>query len=134
MKTLQNIGRGLLYVLWVVYWLIASVFSFILIFDSQNFMAILCFVVFLVSLATSLTYAWEIGKHLSENEENKKLQHKISELQHENSNCKSKAIKCFQEMLKERTTINALSLDGEEFVYVEDIDAVYKELVGDTNA
>lgn len=70
MKTLKNIGIGLVYALMAADCLIGSVLSFALIFDSQSFRAVLHFVIFLVTLTTSLWFAWVIGKHLSDDNEN----------------------------------------------------------------
>lgn len=70
MKALKNIVMGLFHAFVVVSSLLGSICGFALIFGSQSFMAILYFVMSLVSLAASLSYALVIGQYMSDDNEN----------------------------------------------------------------
>lgn len=69
MKTLKTIAKGFVYAFLTIYFLVGSIFCFVSIFESQGFMAIFYFVVFLVSLAASLLFAWVIGEFLNDDNE-----------------------------------------------------------------
>jgi hypothetical protein len=68
-KALKNIAKGLFYAFMVIYYLVCLIIFFVEIFESQGFMAILWFVASLLSLATSLSFAWVIGKYLNKDDD-----------------------------------------------------------------
>lgn len=68
MKALKNTAKGLVYAFMVIFYFVGSIICFVTIFESQGFMAVICFVVSLLSLAMSLLFAWVIGEYLNEDD------------------------------------------------------------------